>query len=336
MQHFLPKRSSSAAAPSHPKPVPTQHPVKPAPPAACTVSKPKTRQSSHSTRRYPFPKHQDPWPKVALDPVPQVSSWSVGQEEEGEISRCSWTCRQLVLFSGPERCLLSHPDSPLSQIILEICLRGCGLSIYRPSLRAVPDSSHFYEVHGCSSFPSEADGNSHSELPRWLACFSPVRGWATICQIPPPQPLGMPGTQGQFCQELAAPQPMDSVPGSSSWLSLNEGSSSARTCTGHTAACGLLQNWSLSPSQDVSEDAGPHGATAGPLGKTLSGSSGCDSGNGLQKEGCFDRCVQHRLGSSVRGQTNSRPLVKRGKSVTHRLPGNAGSVSSPFLPSCQT
>ncbi len=55
----------------------------------------------------------------------------------------------------------------------------------------------------------------------------------------------------------------------------------------------------------------------GPLERPSVVRAGCDSGNGLQKEGCFDRCVQHRLGSSVRGQTNSRPLVKRGKSVPY-------------------
>ncbi len=74
LQHFLPKHFNSAAVPSHHKPVPTQHPAKPAPPAACSVSKSKPRQCSRSTKRYPFPKYQNPWPKVALDLVPQVSS----------------------------------------------------------------------------------------------------------------------------------------------------------------------------------------------------------------------------------------------------------------------
>ncbi len=55
--------------------------------------------------------------------------------------------------------------APPSQTILEIRLRGSGISIHGPALRTVPGSSHFYEVHGCSPLPSEADGSPCSELP---------------------------------------------------------------------------------------------------------------------------------------------------------------------------
>ncbi|KAL0179853.1 hypothetical protein M9458_025295, partial [Cirrhinus mrigala] len=58
-------------------------------------------------------------------------------------------------------------------------------------------------------------------------------------------------------------------------LDTNEGSSHARTCTGHSAARGLVQNRSLSSSQGFSEDAGPHGlcvcsAPAGPASNAAS------------------------------------------------------------------
>ncbi len=52
--------------------------------------------------------------------------------------------RGLVLFAGSERHLLSHPDSPPPQAVLEIRLRACGLSIHGPSLWAVPGSPHFF------------------------------------------------------------------------------------------------------------------------------------------------------------------------------------------------
>ncbi len=42
-------------------------------------------------------------------------------------------------------------------------------------------------------------------------------------------------------------------------ISPHEGGSRARTCTGHTTACVFFQNRSLSPPQNISEDAGPHG-----------------------------------------------------------------------------
>ncbi len=72
---------------------------------------------------------------------------------------------------------------------------------------AVPGSPHFYAMHGCGSLPSATDGNPHSQLPRWLAQSDPVRGAFDIAQDPPPQPLRLPGAQGQFCQEHTVTQP---------------------------------------------------------------------------------------------------------------------------------
>ncbi len=60
--------------------------------------------------------------------------------------------RGLVLFTGSERSLHSHPDSPPPQSVLEIRLWGSGLSIHGPPFWAFPGSPHFYEVHGCGSF----------------------------------------------------------------------------------------------------------------------------------------------------------------------------------------
>ncbi|KAL0151578.1 hypothetical protein M9458_053095 [Cirrhinus mrigala] len=76
MRHFLPKRSSSTAAPGRPKSAPPQQPVKPAsttPSATAAAAQPakaEPRLRSRSARRYPFPKRQGPRPKLALDPAP--------------------------------------------------------------------------------------------------------------------------------------------------------------------------------------------------------------------------------------------------------------------------
>ncbi len=107
--------------------------------------------------------------------------------------------RGLVIFTGSERRLFSHSDSPIPQVVLEIRLWGSGLSIHGPSLWAVPSSPHFYEVHGCGSFSAETAGNQHLQLPRRLAHPGPVGGWASISQICAPQPRRVPRTQGQFC-----------------------------------------------------------------------------------------------------------------------------------------
>ncbi len=72
--------------------------------------------------------------------------------------------RGLFLFTGSEMRLLSRPDSPPPQAVLEIRLQGSGLSIHGPSLWTVPSSPHFYKVHVCSYFPAETAGNPHLEL----------------------------------------------------------------------------------------------------------------------------------------------------------------------------
>ncbi len=76
MQHFLPKRSSPAAAQSRPRTAPTQQPAKPAPavsaPQPARTQQPRGR--SRSARRHPPPKRQGPRPKIALDPAPPASS----------------------------------------------------------------------------------------------------------------------------------------------------------------------------------------------------------------------------------------------------------------------
>ncbi len=54
------------------------------------------------------------------------------------------------------------------------------------------------------ALPAETAGNPHPELPWRLAHFGPVWGWASISQIRAPQPLRVPRTQGQLCQERAS------------------------------------------------------------------------------------------------------------------------------------
>ncbi len=96
MRHFLPKRSSPAAAQSCPRTAPTQQPAKPAP-AVYAHQPARTQQPrgrSRSARRHPPPKHQGPRLKIALDPAPTASSWSAGQEEERVESRHGRTAHQ--------------------------------------------------------------------------------------------------------------------------------------------------------------------------------------------------------------------------------------------------
>ncbi len=105
--------------------------------------------------------------------------------------------------------------------------------------------------------------------PRRLAHSGPVRGGTTFTQNPHPQPLRAPGAQGQFRQKRTVSQPTSIVPGYSSGLSSHESGDSARTRSGHSETRGHLQERHRSPTQSVSENAGPYGrsiasVTAGP------------------------------------------------------------------------
>ncbi len=103
MRHFLPKRSSPAAAQSRPRTAPTQQSAKPAPavyaPQPARTQQPRGR--SHSARRHPPPTRQGPRLKIALDPVRPASSWSAGQEEERVESRHGRTAHQKASHGKP-------------------------------------------------------------------------------------------------------------------------------------------------------------------------------------------------------------------------------------------
>ncbi len=82
--------------------------------------------------------------------------------------------------------------------------------------------------------------------------------------------------------------------------------SHTRTCSGHAAA---LAPWKKSQWME----------------------KGVALGMVLQKQGRLDRCFQHGLRSSVRRQTDFRPLVEGGGRALHQLPGNASNVSGPSV-----
>ncbi len=77
------------------------------------------------------------------------------------------------------------------------------------------------------------------------------------------------GAQGQFRQKRTVSQQTNIVSGYSSGLSSHESGDSARTRSGHSETQGHLQERHRSPTQSVSENAGPYGrsiasVTAGP------------------------------------------------------------------------
>ncbi len=149
--------------------------------------------------------------------------------------------------------------APHHRRFLRFAFKGVAYQCTVVPFWAVPSSPHFYKVHGCGSFSAKTAGNTHLELLWRLAHPGPVGRWASISQIRAPQPIRVPRTQGQFCKKRAIHQPTNFIPGNSYRLSPNEGCGHARTCTGYSAARGIIQTRSPSPPQSIWEDAGPHG-----------------------------------------------------------------------------
>ncbi len=109
MRHFLPKCTSSSSASSRPRPAPSQQTAKPTPtaPEPWPPEGRRERGRSRSARRYPFPKHQGPRPKIALDPAPQKSSWTARQKEEGpSLATAGQPRKQPVSCLSPPRLAL--------------------------------------------------------------------------------------------------------------------------------------------------------------------------------------------------------------------------------------
>ncbi len=167
--------------------------------------------------------------------------------------------RGLLLLTGSERRLLSHPDSPSPQVILEICLQRSGLSIHSLSLGLSLAPRTFTKCMDAALSPLRQ---------MRIRILNYLDDWLILTQSEDEllshrsfllSHLECLGLRVNFAKECTVPQPTDIIPGNSSRHKPNDGGSHARTCTGHSAARGLIQNWSPSPSQGISKDAGPHG-----------------------------------------------------------------------------
>ncbi len=111
----------------------------------------------------------------------------------------------------------------LKQILSQICLGDWFVSLDLRDdyfhIQIAPIIGYFWDSHlkgwlintrscrlGCPWLPAllhdamDAAGNPHTPLPRQLAHFAQSAGSFDIAQDPPPQPLRLPGAQGQLCQ----------------------------------------------------------------------------------------------------------------------------------------
>ncbi len=76
---------------------------------------------------------------------------------------------RLVCSDRPEGRVLSCLDPPATQAIPAIRVRGSGISVQGPALRAVPVTSRLHQSRGGGPCHSKRMGCAHSQLPRRLA-----------------------------------------------------------------------------------------------------------------------------------------------------------------------
>ncbi len=102
----------------------------------------------------------------------------------------------------------SHHDSGKNRQLNKI---ACNLLEVLTKFKLLQSVNKMYSIFNVLSKNSYS--YCHTELPRRLAHSGPVAGGFNITQVPPPQPLGLPGAQGQLWQEHTVTQPTSFVPG---------------------------------------------------------------------------------------------------------------------------
>ncbi len=107
---------------------------------------------------------------------------------------------RLVCSNRPEGRVLSCLDPPATQAIPAFRVRGTGVSVQGPALRAVPVASRLHQSRGGGPCPPERTRCVHSQLPRRLAHTRTV-SQAVVCTQGPgaqaPQPAGPSGQLGK-------------------------------------------------------------------------------------------------------------------------------------------
>ncbi len=107
---------------------------------------------------------------------------------------------RLVCSNRPEGCVLSCLDPPATQAIPAFRVRGTGVSVQGPALRAVPVASRLHQSRGGGPCPPERTRCAHSQLPRRLVHTRTV-SQAVVCTQGPgaqaPQPAGPSGQLGK-------------------------------------------------------------------------------------------------------------------------------------------
>ncbi len=117
---------------------------------------------------------------------------------------------RLVCSNRPEGRVLSCLNPPATQAIPAFRVRGTGVSVQGPALRAVPVASRLHQSRGGGPCPPERTRCAHSQLPRRLAHTRTVSQAVVCTQVPgaqAPQPAGPPTALAYQLPRVASSTP---------------------------------------------------------------------------------------------------------------------------------
>ncbi len=105
------------------------------------------------------------------------SSQAAVQDVDAETHFWMRPSPRLVCSDRPEGRILSCLDPPATQAIPAFRVRGTGVSVQGPALRAVPVASRLHQSRGGGPCPPERTRCAHSQLPRRLAHTRTYSAW---------------------------------------------------------------------------------------------------------------------------------------------------------------
>ncbi len=273
---------------------------------------------------------------------------------------------RLVCSDRPEGRVLSCLDPPATQAISAIRIRGSGISVKGPALRAVPVTSCLHQSHGGGPCSPERTGCAHPQLPRRLAHTCTVSRAVVRTQGPGAQAPQTVGPSGQLEKEqtranaedlfsrhgvgfgqpdstphpgtcsVGAELPQDFIRqdgGPTETLSeapgrygCSCGDSSARSAPYETASA--LAPW---PNPEVGVET-RYSQNLQPVVRSLIPSGRNAPGAGIQACCGIHGCLGHRLGSHVQRAHSVRGLDGSPTALAYQLPRAAGSTPGLELP----
>ncbi len=180
------------------------------------------------------------------------------QDDHFETDALANMPRGLVHVAGSERRILSHPDSPHHRRFLRFAFEGVAYQYKVLPFGLSLATRTFTRCMDVALSPLRQKGiRILNSLDDWLI-LAQLQAVLTIAPDPPPQPLRLPGAQGQLCQEHTVTQPASFVPGHSYRLCADDSNCLSEASHVNSASRFFLQGRDRPSAQSFPENSGPY------------------------------------------------------------------------------